>query len=257
MLEIGLQKPLHAFRAYRPSDWARAKSMTAKTVVYRRPRRPRGLDLFKFIEAGISATRGGENVDTSPSHATGRTTARVLTTIRRNAAGQTTQLRIEKPSTSFYSAVARVQPSSKSTLLISPAQQMRSPGSTRTWFGSHRVSSIRTAGPLPVMPQIDVRFTPTREQQQRIDLLAGALQEAGLGNLLAFENDLGDLVIEAGPPARTLTLISRPAKTLAIYRTAAGEDFDVRTEKFETPPPRAEILKIAHEYTTTWRNPRT
>jgi hypothetical protein len=261
MLEDGLQKPLDAFRLYRPSDWSRPKSTPAKPVLYRQPTRKRGLDLFKFIQSGISGARragaGGHDVGTPPVNATVGTRAQVLTAMRRDATVQTTQLHFDQSATEFSGAVGRFQRSSPSICLVSAGDRMRSSGPTRTWFGSQRVSSVRIVSSLPTAVLIDVRFAPTRDQQTQIDMLAAALHEAEIGNLLAFENDLGELVIEAGPPARTLTLISKPTRTLAIYRTSTNEDFEIHTAKFETPPPRTEILKVAHEYAKTWRNPKT
>lgn len=96
---------------------------------------------------------------------------------------------------------------------------------------------------------IQTLFTPTEEQRARIQDFTPAIVSAGISNILAYENEQDDLIIEAGPPARTLTFVIKKNRILAMYRVDHEDGTsEIVSSRLSATPSAEEISAITRSY---------
>jgi hypothetical protein len=194
-----------------------------------------GIDLFKFLRRGIGAIAfggtviAGGNVSTIATPSTiGFTSAQHFKLLRDTNTETSTDgnfigLITKDASPTIYNSYTS---SSSDTNYISRYSTKLS-GTNRT--SSHSLPEDKTIPPttfiqnladLSLPPKISMQFIPTPEMKVRIIDIARVLDR--IGNLVAYEGDEDEVVLEAGPRKNSLTILLQPLTTTAMYRTGSA-----------------------------------
>lgn len=108
-------------------------------------------------------------------------------------------------------------------------------------------TTLQHAANLPSPPHILMQFTPTPEMYERILDIARVLDR--IGNLVAYEGDEGEVVLEAGPRGSSLTVLLQAHATTAMYRTSAAYELkNLQVLTFSPKPGHDELEDLTLSY---------
>lgn len=101
-----------------------------------------------------------------------------------------------------------------------------------------------SSGPIRFLGGLSV------DQRDRAVALAAPFHGLGIKPLVALRGSTGELIIEAGRPARSLTVVRTEERCLALFRTD-DDEHSMHVEELPLDPTPAQLIAVGQHYLAT------
>lgn len=220
MITSGLGQALDVFGAHRPSGWGRepaprAKRLPSKVAVKRR------FDLYRFLDRASNQRRGP------------------VVGVVRDEKG----VRVDSANFTVGELYSHVTQSL-------PTPRGAGSGSIITFrLGNlpRNRAILSSLGTVRPRARLQILFQGSDAENEYAARMSEPLRLLGIQPLLALRGNRGEMIIEAGDPRHTLTLICTAERCLVMFRRSP-DDFDLHTEELPPEPARVDLKRLGELY---------
>lgn len=98
------------------------------------------------------------------------------------------------------------------------------------------------------VPTVEYLFVPNADQRRRTAKVIEPLQQIGISEILVYQGDGDEIILQAGPSTHSLTFLLKTSSTIGMFRV---NDFsEINFTKLSADPTRAELFEIAKNYSS-------